>query len=93
MIDQTNKAEKICLFGIRACKLQEISSVMAINEALASNKSNRELDKMFAKMGLDEQMRKRLLLERINLETALAQGMSIRKRVNADILKIFTRCY
>ena len=57
---------------------------MAINESLASNKSDRELDKMFAKMGLDEGMRKRLLVERINLETAVARGMSIRKRVNAD---------
>ena len=48
---------------------------MAINEALASNKSDRELDKMFAKMGLDEQMRTRLLKNRISLE--LAAGKSI----------------
>lgn len=65
-------------------KTKQTATVMAINEALASNKSDRELDKMFAKMGLDEQMRKRLLVERINLETAVARGMSIRKRVNAD---------
>ena len=65
-------------------KTKQTATVMAINEALASNKSDRELDKMFAKMGLDEGMRKRLLVERINLETAVARGMSIRKRVNAD---------
>jgi hypothetical protein len=65
-------------------KTKQTATVMAINEALASNKSDRELDKMFAKMGLDEQMRKRLLLERVNLETAVARGLSIRQRINAD---------
>jgi len=65
-------------------KTKQTATVMAINEALASNKSDRELDKMFAKMGLDEDMRKRLLLERVNLETAVARGLSIRQRVNAD---------
>jgi len=72
--------------GVKAGKkkTKQTATVMAINEALASNKSDRELDKMFAKMGLDEAMRKRLLLERVNLETAVARGLSIRQRVNAD---------
>ena len=42
-------------------KTKQTATVMAINEALASNKSDRELDKMFAKMGLDEAMRERLI--------------------------------
>jgi len=65
-------------------KTKQTATVMAINEALASNKSNRELDKMFAKMGLDEQMRTRLLKQRISLELEAGKGTTITKRISAD---------
>ncbi len=65
-------------------KTKQTATVMAINEALASNKSDRELDKMFAKMGLDEAMRTRLLKQRISLELEAGKGTSITKRVSAD---------
>ena len=65
-------------------KTKQTATVMAINEALASNKSDRELDKMFAKMGLDEAMRTRLLNKRMTLELEVAKGTSITKRVAAD---------
>ena len=65
-------------------KTKQTATVMAINEALASNKSDRELDKMFAKMGFDEQMRTRLLNKRISLELAVGKAASVTKRVAAD---------
>ena len=65
-------------------KTKQTATVMAINEALASNKSDRELDKMFAKMGLDEQMRTRLLNKRISLELAAGKALSINKRLSGD---------
>jgi hypothetical protein len=65
-------------------KTKQTATVMAINEALASNKSDRELDKMFAKMGLDEAMRTRLLNKRITLELEAGKGTTITKRISAD---------